>query len=348
MNSTTSNSTSNLEAFLAVMHALQTGDIDVIRQWIDNGADVNMDLGDGITVLTIAAGYDHLDIMKLLIEHGADVNSRDRLGQTIITSCAHRNHPETIKLLIHHGADVNASSNLGSTALMNAADYNAIEVMELLIASGADINAQDKEGWTALISCIGKQQFWSASLLIERSADVNIARSDGVTPLMAAVKMNSNELVRQLIQKGADVHARDIHGNTAVSIAVMNQNMAMVHLLNAAQSSFTENLPEDIDPSKAELIESFIGAAICNDTVMLREMLSKGMDVNCRGKLSATALHKAARANAVEAVKLLLESGANVTLRDSDGKSAMFEAVCRGHEAVIRLLEQKGLKRYED
>ena len=64
--------------------------------------------------------------------------------------------------------------------------------------------------------------------------------------------------------------------------------------------------------------------------------------VNKRDGSSTTALHRAAENGHEAVVRLLLEKGADVKAKNKDGRTTLHETVIRGHDKVVRLLLEKG------
>src|SRR5262245_59069672 len=62
--------------------AIRNGDVRVVRQLLDNGADVNARDAEGNTPLILASIYASPECLELLIEKGADVNSANKAGAT--------------------------------------------------------------------------------------------------------------------------------------------------------------------------------------------------------------------------------------------------------------------------
>ena len=56
----------------------------VVRALIDGGADVNLVLNQGETLLFLAAALDRQDLVRLLLELGAEVNVVSENGQTAL------------------------------------------------------------------------------------------------------------------------------------------------------------------------------------------------------------------------------------------------------------------------
>ena len=114
-----------------------------------------------------AATEGDMEAVKQFIDEGADVNVKNKVGSTPLLYAAV--HKEIIELLIAKGADVNAKNNSGWTPLLMAVLGDRKEVIELLIAKGADVNAKDSRkdsrGKTPLDWAIEKNYTETADLL---------------------------------------------------------------------------------------------------------------------------------------------------------------------------------------
>ncbi len=89
--------------------------------------------------------------------------------------------------------------------------------------------------------------------------------------------------------------------------------------------------------------ERFFKAAKSNDIKTLKELLDNGIDVNVKSQYGATALTFAADKSRVEAVKLLLERGANPNAEDSFyGSTPFYWAIFKGNTEIIRFLLDHG------
>jgi ankyrin repeat protein len=100
------------------------------------------DYAHGHTALMRAALVGNTQMVKELIQQGADINQRDESGRTALMFAAINAHYETMKLLLDHGADVNAKSNKGGTTLMGAAMAGDLKMVQVLLAKGADVDAR--------------------------------------------------------------------------------------------------------------------------------------------------------------------------------------------------------------
>jgi hypothetical protein len=89
--------------------------------------------------------------------------------------------------------------------------------------------------------------------------------------------------------------------------------------------------------------EEFLAAARKGDTAAVKGFLDKGVDVNAKTRYGATALSYACDKGHVEVIKLLIERGADVNVRDTFyGEVPLGWALSHGHVEVIKLLLDKG------
>ena len=137
-----------LKAAESIVAAIRLGNIEAIKQHLDDGTEVNAKDENGLTPLHFAKTK---EIADLLISKGADVNAKEAKNQiTPLHWAAWRGRKEIAELLIAKGADVNVKNKDGGTPLHNAAWKGHVEIAKLLIVKNADVNAKDVEGQTPL------------------------------------------------------------------------------------------------------------------------------------------------------------------------------------------------------
>ncbi|MBS0235878.1 MAG: ankyrin repeat domain-containing protein [Proteobacteria bacterium] len=84
--------------------------------------------------------------------------------------------------------------------------------------------------------------------------------------------------------------------------------------------------------------EPLVDAAHRGDNEQVLELLARGVPVDNRGKLGATALMQAAYHNNTRLIEVLLARGANPDAQDIGGATALHIAVRQGHTEAVRLL----------
>jgi uncharacterized protein len=82
------------------LHGLAlNGKIDLLRIFLDKGAQVNEATNEGVTPLHLTAGNGNDECVQFLIERGADVNIKAKEGKTAMDFALKNGHEETAELL---------------------------------------------------------------------------------------------------------------------------------------------------------------------------------------------------------------------------------------------------------
>lgn len=136
---------------------------------LDRGANPNTREPDGTTALSWAAIRGNTEIASQLLEAGADPNSHNALGASPLSIAIENGATGVTQLLVRNGADPNLARESGESPLMTAARLGQVQVMELLIDRGADVNARERKfGQNALMWAAGTPA--AVRLLIDRGA----------------------------------------------------------------------------------------------------------------------------------------------------------------------------------
>jgi ankyrin repeat protein len=277
-------------------------------------------------------GHSTLDVGRLLIARGADPNAlfldngqyrftalTGVFGQGEAGKIRQPEHPGYMtfaRLLLDAGANVNDSQ-----ALYNRMFEPDNSCLELLLEYG--LSASDRNNWSVredgklvensqtvfdyqLAWALEKRMPQRVRLLVEHGADVN-RPVNGRTPYEWARLGNEKELVAYLVQHGA-VAVR-LKAEDWAYVAIMNSEHPIDYLprMMAAQ----QTSPADVQRKHPTMLHEAAGE---NALEAVRRMLALGLDVNAM--TSRTPLHEAALHGHIEMVKLLIEHGADPTIRD--------------------------------
>lgn len=120
----------NLEAVL--LDAADAGQTELVRSFLDNGANIEVKNNLGATPLIFAAIKGHSEVAELLLERGADVNAKTTTGITPLIAATVGGHEDIVKLLLAKRADVSAKDQQGRTALDMAQATGETELIALL------------------------------------------------------------------------------------------------------------------------------------------------------------------------------------------------------------------------
>lgn len=75
----------------------------------------------GMTPLHLASGSGQLNVVKALIENGAEVNAGNAFGTSVLEWAAINGKVDVIKVLVANGANINQKDGGGSTPFLEAA-----------------------------------------------------------------------------------------------------------------------------------------------------------------------------------------------------------------------------------
>lgn len=160
--------------------------------------------------------------------------------------------------------------------------------------------------------------------LVENGANINQPDNEGWIPLHAAASCGYLDIAEFLIGQGAHVGAVNSEGDTPLDIA---EEEAMEELLQ----NEVNRQGVDIEAARKE-----------EERIMLRDArqwLNSGHISDVRhAKSGGTALHVAAAKGYTEVLKLLIQAGYDVNIKDYDGWTPLHAAAHWGKEEACRIL----------
>ena len=121
---------------ISIHQAAWTGNINVVKQYLAAGANVNAKGENGWTPLHMAALSGHKEIAELLIAKAANKNAEVGDENTPLHYAAFNGHKEIVELLIAAGADVNTKGYGGTTPLDDAIQTKQYPTADLLRKHG--------------------------------------------------------------------------------------------------------------------------------------------------------------------------------------------------------------------
>ena len=128
---------------LDVFEAAAVGDVNRLRELVQDESAANAWSSDGFSPLHLAVFFGQLEAARFLLTQGADVeaaarNQRFAAEARPLHSAVAAQHLEVIKLLLSAGADPNSRQHGGFTPLLEAAQLGNVELVDLLLAHGAN------------------------------------------------------------------------------------------------------------------------------------------------------------------------------------------------------------------
>ena len=246
-----------------------------------------------------------------------------------------------VRSLIAKHSDVNAAQGDGMTALHWAASHDDVAMAKLLLASGAKPQTSTRlRSMTPLFFAAQAGSGTVIDALAAAGADVIAANETGLTPLMMAAAAGSVDALNALLRHGADVNAKEsAREQTALMFAAAKNRGPAIRLLLAKGAD--ANTATKVTPVERVRFEPDPGAPPPEpppaDGTTTPMPPRREFGANLSGGM--TALLYAARDGAMDAVRALVESGADVNrFSGSEKISPMVMAISNGHFDIAKFL----------
>lgn len=346
----------NADGETALMTAARTGKVDAVKVLLANGADPKAAEGwRGQNALMWAAAENHPAVAQTLIEAGVDVMSRSNGGFTPLLFAVRAGRTDTVRLLLAKGADPNdkitpktaaAPPRMPAAGAAVTGNGDPLATLFQVFNTGNRASGRTGPGTNALILAILNGHFELAADLLDKGADPNADGpgwtalhqlawtrrppiQHGLPPAVPTGSMDSLALARKLLEKGANPNARMTKepGDGARNVLNRIGSTPFLQAAKLADVAYMKLLLEfKADPN----ITTLEGATPL--------MAAAGVGIWKTGESAGT------NDEAFEAVKLLVELGADVNAMDANGDTALHGAAMRGADAIVQLLVDKGAK----
>uniref|UniRef100_A0A8C4M5U6 Fibronectin type III and ankyrin repeat domains 1 n=1 Tax=Equus asinus asinus TaxID=83772 RepID=A0A8C4M5U6_EQUAS len=165
---------------------------------------------------------------------------------------------------------------------------------------------------------------------------VDVPNKFGFTALMVAAQKGFTRLVKILISNGTDVNLKNGSGKDSLMLACYAGHLEVVKYLRRHGASW-----ETRDLGGCTALHWAADGGHCN---VIEWMLKDGCEVDAVDTGSGwTPLMRVSAVSGNQGVaSLLIDAGADVNVRDKDGKTPLMVAVLNNHEELVQLLLDKG------
>lgn len=392
--------------------AAEHGDHGIMQALLAAGGDIESPNSEGQTLLMAVARTGNTDTARLLLAQGAEVNAIEHWGgQSALMWAAAQGQPAMVRLLLQHGALPDARSKDqdwprwvtseprikfldpgGYTPLLYAAREGCRDCVAALLDAGADIDLPDLWGQTPLLMALLNLHYDTAALLIERGADIQRWDWWGRTPLYNAINLHlmtgssrgdlpstdsltALDIAQLLLERGAWVDMRLKHeppfrggdrGYTDGSpdSRVLSAGATALHKaakagdLEAVQLLLAYNARVDLANYLFEVTPVLAAAGVwrvygifrtepisgrfttgAQAAEIVQALLDAGADIHARASNGHTVAHGAALAGWHEVLQLAHARGVDFSATDVGGYTARDLAEARGKAATVAFID---------
>ncbi|KAG6628361.1 hypothetical protein I3843_14G010800 [Carya illinoinensis] len=290
---------------------------------------------DGQTALHLACRRGSAELVEAILEYReADVDILDKDGDPPLVFALAAGSPECVRALIKRGANVRSRlrEGFGPSVAHVCAYHGQPDCMRELLLAGADPNAVDDEGESVLHRAICKKYTNCALVIMENggSRSMAVLNSKNLTPLHLCVATWNVTVVKRWVEVTTAeeiADAIDIPSpvGTALCMAAAlkkdheTEGRELVQILLAAGADPTA---QDAQHGRTALHT----AAMDDNAELVKIILDAGVDVNIRNVHNTIPLHVALARGANTCIGLLLSAGANCNMQDDEGDNAFHIA----------------------
>lgn len=277
--------------------------------------------------------------------------------QKRLIAMARAGDAEGIKALIAEGFDVDCELKYGATALMLAAAKGHEEIVRILAAAGAKVNRRNRFGATPLLEAAEKGHTAVIKLLVDLGAEINMPHNNGNTAILAATIRRDRKTIKMLLELGADPELKNFDGWSAKRWAEAESDLTIKALLGvkkgeseaimvrsqAVEAEETTKPIKPAGPAQDAFWTALMRAASAGDLDTVRRLALDGVEINGQSPNGTTPLMAAVKNGQAETAFELIELGADLSIADDDGLTAIEWAKKKGQVLLVKGLEERVL-----
>lgn len=325
------------------LHPLDNSDTDLdelIYVLSGAGAIVNHLNEGGMSALQLAVNRKVWGVARTLLKCGAHIMLKDANDWNILRQAVVMNDLDLLSLLLKASTKCDLEdSNLVPLLQMAAVD-GCVEIVQSLLEHWSCVKSRDRERYLFearlhRAALEGNVDLLDSLLQTDMTCDFDTTDNCDMDILLQAVTSGNSIIVKALCEKMANTEIGVRRKGKALWLAAAKSNDAIVDCLLGSGAP--------LEGAKYELGDE------STQSDWLREVLSKdcwaAFLVQFEYAENWNPLISATLSGHETTVNLLLERGADIDAKDSEGPSPLQTAVACGHEAVVKVLLKAGAKK---
>ncbi|MBO4699039.1 ankyrin repeat domain-containing protein [bacterium] len=340
--------------------AVQAGNVKAAADFFAKGADINF-VDEEWPLFVTAVTSNDVKMAEFFIKNGVNLELKGPDGKTALLHAISLKNTQLVSMLITAGADLKAEDLNGKNALMYAAEANNAELMHKLLKSGFSEKTKSKAGKTALdyaidaraqetyrilskkntlpmdfINAVEKGDAKAVKTLISEGADVKTKDKNGKAAIVIATEKGYAEVLKLILENGADPNGKYFKNPKANLFILSMHNSHFDAALVLLKSGVATDFNHKFQGGKTALMIAIETGK--ND--LTTYLLLKKFNVDATDDFGNTALIYAVKHDLFSVAKKLLELGADPTLRQVDGKTALDIAKSENKSSMVRILTE--------
>jgi ankyrin repeat protein len=375
------NNNPRLFTFKSFIKAVRLGQLELIQKMLDGHFSINGQDEHGFAAIHHAINNKQVKVIDLLAKNGADLNMFDsRKSTPLFYACLMQHIPSVITLL-KNGANPNIPSlDCNKTPLIYLSEINNTLLIKKLLEYPIEIDFVDNKAYSSLMIACYKNHIETVEILLKAHANPNRKNIYGNSSVTYAVKNFNIAMLNLLIRYQGKIDIVDGFGYGLLHVATMfparetansvhsTENLAMVEDLIHKKLNLNEKTPKCMTPimvsiekrnepcfdlllqHHAELMHVNVNGENClhllatdGSVSWFEKLLRLGLDIEAKTHQDETPLVYAFKSCNFELIDYLIEVGADVMVRDKNGKNLLHWACEFGRLEYIKLFLSKGL-----
>ncbi len=339
------------------IYAAARGQVDKLKQYVDNGVDINKAGGHAkAPALYYAIRYKQANAVKyLLAQPQISLTYRKNIAYNYLEIAMIEGNKHIVNCLLDAGLELKHVCFLmayrgeynslqkqwlsyvdssGNGLLHYAVANGQLNTVRWLVKHGANIHRKNIVGYTPLLLSAKYGHLKIMQWLAGVGSSIDEKNTKEETPLLLSARGGYLKSIQWLVVNGASIAEKDKYSFTPLLNTIFYGQFKAAQWLLANGASLEEKTVGDYTP--------LLIAADCGNLEILQWLVERGAALDEKSQSGETPLLCAAQFGNIEIVQWLLERGASLNEKDNDGNTALLLAASRGRLEIVQLLLERG------